>query len=91
VTRLGNVIILLVTAAFLAGLFLVVTAFSRKPPATNDVPPAKIVVGTGSPIRPDKRRISAGRLIGGLFLIALAAGVMMVLLAGADLARVSSH
>ena len=58
----------MVIAAFIAGVFLVVTAFSREP---------------------DKRRlrISVVRLIGGLFLLAVVAGVTMVLVAGSDLAR----
>ena len=90
---LGSVIVLLVTAAFVTGLFLVVTAFSREPPPANEVPPAQVVVGASTPIRTDKRRlrISAGRLIGGLFLILVGAAAVMLILAGLALAAVSNH
>ena len=88
-----DVIIMLVTAAFAGGVFLIVTAFSREPAPTTDVPPAQIVTQAAPPARADKGRvrISAGRLIGAMFLIALGAGGVMLIIIGRALADVSRH
>ena len=74
--RVGNVIVGLVVAMFAMGLFLLITAFSRRPP-----------IDAGKA----RRRISAWRLVLGLVLVFVAGAAVLVLVAGMDLARMSNH
>lgn len=77
------------------GLFLVMTAFLVSGPPGSSVPPAQVVESTTSPINPPRdhtgKRVSGGRLLSGLLLIAVD-GVGLFFVHGlVGLVRLANH
>jgi hypothetical protein len=77
------------------GLFLVMTAFLVSGPPGSSVPPAQVVESTTSPINPPRdhtgKRVSGGRLLSGLLLIAVGGAGLLFSYAMVGLADLANH